>query len=128
MAHSPNPDRATRGRAAQRLGVLAEEAGRAALEADGWTVLARRLRTPVGELDFVAERGGMLAFVEVKSRRTLVGAAIALGVRQRARLLAAADAALAANPHWTHEAVRFDVLLVSRGGQVRRIADAFRLE
>ena len=128
MAHLPDPDRATRGHAAQQLGMRAEDACGAALEADGWTILARRLRTPAGELDLVAEREGMLAFIEVKSRRTLAGAASALDARQRARLLAAADAALAANPHWTHEAVRFDVMLVNRGGQVRRIADAFRQE
>ena len=45
-----------------------------------------------------------------------------------ARLLAAADAALAQHPEWGRAGVRFDVLLVDAAGQVRRVADAFRLE
>ncbi len=118
--------RPARGRAAQRLGVLAEEAASAALAAEGWTVLARRLRTPAGELDLVAERDGLLAFVEVKARPTLSGAAGALGPRQRARLLAAAEIALAEHPGWGAAGVRFDVLVVDVAGRVRRIEDAFR--
>lgn len=119
---------AKRGRAAQARGVDAERAAAAALERDGWTVLARRLRTEAGELDLVAERDGLLAVVEVKARPSLADAAWALGVRQRARLLAAAEAALAANPGWGRAGVRFDVVLVDAAGRVRRVVDAFRSE
>jgi putative endonuclease len=98
-----------------------------ALEADGWTVLGRRLRTAAGEVDAVAERDGLLAIIEVKHRPTLAGAAAALGGRQRARLMAAAELLLAANPDWGAQGVRFDVIVVDRAGAVRRIADAFRL-
>lgn len=118
--------RPARGRAAQRLGVRAEEAASAALVAEGWTILARRLRTEAGELDLVAERDGLLVFVEVKARPTLSGAAAALGPRQRARLFAAAEIALAAHPGWGAAGVRFDVLIVDAEGRVRRIEDAFR--
>ena len=86
------------------------------------------MRTPAGELDLVAERDGLLAFAEVKRRPTLGDAAAALGPRQQARLLAAAESAMAANPGWGRAGVRFDVLLVDADGQVRRVADAFRLE
>ncbi|MBV9748467.1 MAG: YraN family protein [Acetobacteraceae bacterium] len=109
-------------------GLDAEALAAAALEREGWQLLARRLRTQAGELDLVAERDGLLAFVEVKRRPTLEGAAAALGPRQRARLLAAAEAALAENPGWGRAGVRFDVLLVDAAGRVRRVADAFRLE
>lgn len=104
----------------------AEALAAAALEANGWQVLARRLRTPAGELDLVAERDGLLAFVEVKRRPTLADAAAALGSRQQARLLAAGEAALAEHPGWGRAGVRFDVLLVDAQGRVRRVADAFR--
>jgi putative endonuclease len=117
-----------RGRAAHRLGVVAEQAACAALEADGWLVLARRLRTKAGEIDLVAERDGLLAFVEVKARPNLAIAAFALGPRQRARLLAAAEIALAQHPEWGRAGVRFDVLLVDAESRVRRIADAFRVD
>lgn len=120
--------KAGRARAAQARGVDAEGAAAAALERDGWTVLARRLRTGAGELDLVAERDGLLAVVEVKARPTLSDAAWALGARQRARLLAAAEAALAANPAWGRAGVRFDVVLVDAAGRVRRVVDAFRSE
>lgn len=76
----------------------------------------------------MAERGGLLAFVEVKRRPTLGDAAASLGPRQRARLLAAAEAVLAENPAWGQAGVRFDVLLVDAAGRVRRVTDAFRAE
>jgi len=108
--------------------MAAEAVAAAALERDGWTVLGRRLRTPAGEVDLVAERDGLVAFAEVKRRRTLAGAAVALGARQQARLMAAAEILLAAHPHWGRAGVRFDLLLVDEAGAVRRIADAFRQE
>lgn len=91
-------------------------------------MLARRLRTAAGELDIVAEREGLLAFIEVKARPDLLSAAVALGPRQRARLLAAGEITLADHPGWGRNGVRFDVLLVDDAGRVRRITDAFRQE
>jgi putative endonuclease len=124
---SPPEARARRGAAAERRGRAAEGHARAALEAEGWTVLAERARTPAGELDLVAERDGLLAFVEVKARPRLADAALALGPRQRARLLGAAEAWMAAYPGHGAAGVRFDLLLVAADGGTRRIADAFRL-
>jgi putative endonuclease len=116
-----------RGRRAQARGVMAEAVAGAALEDDGWVVLARRLRTDAGEVDMLAERDGILAIVEVKARPSLADAAGAVSPRQRARLLAAAEIVLAEHPEWGAAGVRFDVLVVDATGRVRRIADAFRL-
>ncbi len=85
------------------------------------------MRTKAGEIDAVAERDGLVAFVEVKARPTLAGAAAALGGRQQSRLMAAAEILLGQHPDWGRAGVRFDVLLVDRDQRVRRIADAFRL-
>lgn len=115
-----------RGARAWAEGRAAEDAAAAALAADNWTVLGRRLRTAAGEVDLVAERAGLLAVIEVKARPSLAEAAFALGPRQRARLLAAAEALLAEHPGWGTAGVRFDVILVASDGMVRRIADAFR--
>jgi putative endonuclease len=120
--------RIQRGQVAQARGMGAESAACAALIQDGWTVLARRLRSAAGEIDIVAERDGLLAFVEVKSRPTLADAAGALTERQKSRLLAAADIALAEHPEWGVHGVRFDVIVVDAAGKVRRVADAFRRE
>ena len=128
MSKPVGATRAARGRRAHALGVDAEAAACAALAREGWTVLGQRLRTPAGEIDVVAEKDGLLAFVEVKSRPTLSAAALSLSPRQRARLLAAAEILLAQHPGWGSAGVRFDVLLVDAAGAVRRVADAFRVQ
>lgn len=120
--------RQLRGRHAQTRGISTEAAATAALTSDGWTVHAQRLRTASGEVDIVAEKAGLLAIVEVKSRPTLADAAAALTPRQRARLIAAAEIVLAEHPDWGCNGVRFDVIVVDAAGAVRRIADAFRAE
>ena len=114
------------GLASYRRGIAAEDAACAALITDGWTILARRLRTKAGEVDAVAERGGILAIIEVKARPTLAAAAIALTDRQRTRLLGACDIILGEHPDWGPNGVRFDIIVVDLVGRVRRIADAFR--
>lgn len=121
MEGSPRPTSHARG-------VAAEDAACEALRADGWTILARRRRTPAGEIDILAEREGLLAVVEVKARARLAEAAVAVTPRQQARLLAATDLILVENPAWGMNGVRFDLLLVDASGRVRRIADAFRRE
>lgn len=120
--------RRARGARAYASGVDAEGLACAAIERDGWQILGRRLRTPAGEIDAAAEKDGLLAFIEVKQRPSLAGAAAALAPRQRARLLAAAEILMAANPGWGAAGARFDVLVVDAVGEVRRIVDAFRAE
>jgi putative endonuclease len=119
--------RRRRGQAAYTTGVAAENAACAALARDGWTVHARRLRTRAGEVDAVAEKSGVLSIIEVKARPTLAEAAVALTVRQQARLIGACEIILGLHPDWGINGVRFDVLVVDPAGRVRRIADAFRL-
>ncbi|MCK8785251.1 YraN family protein [Roseomonas sp. NAR14] len=127
--HAPGdaPAAELRGRVAETRGRHAEARAAEALRRDGWRILGERVRTEAGEIDLVAERDGLLAFVEVKARPTLAGAAAALGARQRARLLGAAEIWLGANPGRGAAGVRFDVIVVATDGAVRRIADAFRL-
>ena len=120
--------RKQRGSAAHARGLRAEEVASDALVRDGWQVHARRLRTEAGEIDIVAERAGLIAFVEVKARPTLTEAVYAVTDRQRDRLFAAAEIVLAAHPEWGTAGARFDVLVVDARSRVRRIADAFRLE
>lgn len=118
--------RARRGAQADRTGRDAEAAARAALIGDGWTVLGERVRTPAGELDMIAEKAGLLAFIEVKARPSLRQAAHALTPRQQHRLMAAAEVWLATHPGHGAVGMRFDVLLVAADFTVRRITDALR--
>jgi putative endonuclease len=120
--------RQLRGRRSHTCGVDTEAAASAALIRDGWTVRAQRLCTASGEIDIVAEKDGLLAIVQVKSRPVLADATAALSTRQRLRLIAAAEIMLAEHPDWSANGVRFDVMAVDAGGAVRRIADVFRTE
>ncbi len=116
----------SRRRGAEGYGRDAEARCASALEADGFVILARRRRTQAGEIDLVARRGDLTVIVEVKARARAAEAAETVSPRQRARLLAAAEALMAEEPAWFGSELRFDVLVVGRDGTLRRIADAFR--
>ena len=121
-------DRLLRGRRAYAAGQGAEALAAEALTAEGWALIGQRIRTEAGEIDLIAEREGLLAFIEVKARPSFAEAAYALGPRQRARLVAAAEAWLAEHPNHGSAGMRFDVMLVAPDGTIRRIADAFRAD
>ena len=112
-------------RAAEVMGRGAEDGVARQLEKQGFTVLARRLRTGVGEIDLVVADAERLVFVEVKARFCLVDAAYAVSARQQARLLEAASVALAQHEDWARDEIRFDVALVA-GGRIEILADAIR--
>lgn len=78
----------------------------------GYRVIARDVRTPVGEIDLIVRRGRTLAFVEVKARRRTDGEV--LTTRQRRRIVRAADAFLAGRPALAACDIRFDLMLVRR--------------
>ena len=61
-----------------RRGRRAETIAAWYLRAKGYKVIARRVRTPVGEIDIIARHGDSLIFVEVKARATLDSAIFAL--------------------------------------------------
>jgi putative endonuclease len=114
-----------RRRTAERAGRLAEDDVASRLRADGFEILAARLRTGAGEIDLVAADDTTIVFVEVKARQSLLAAAYAISPRQQARLLEAAGVALANNPAWQRENTRFDVALVTPAG-VTLLRDAIR--
>lgn len=55
----------------QRLGRQGEELAEQALCRQGYKIVARNYRTPVGEVDIIARHGGSLVFIEVKTRKSL---------------------------------------------------------
>jgi putative endonuclease len=77
---------------AERGGRRAESLAALWLQLKGWQIVARRVRTPVGEVDLVARRGRLLAFIEVKARATAREADFALDEYRLRRVAAAADA------------------------------------
>jgi len=111
--------------AAFRTGISAESRAAALLVEKGFRILARRWKSPVGEIDIVARRRSLLVFVEVKARNNLDEAAESVTPRQRQRIAAAAGAWLATYPDESVKDIRFDAILVAPGKMPRHIAGAF---
>src|ERR1700731_3904118 len=103
----PRPPADPERRIAFRFGLSAESRAAAFLIAKGYRILGRRFRTPVGEIDIVARRRGILVFVEVKARDSFDAAAEAIGRRQQNRIAAAARSWLAAHPQDAQRYMRF---------------------
>jgi len=121
--------------ARQRFGRDAEEAAARYLTGSGWTLLGRNVRIGRGELDLIARRGAVLAFVEVKARRTTDYGAPedAVDGRKRHKVARLAELWLAVRP-WALRGVtdvRFDIIAVdaaSRLPVVRHLPGAFTLD
>lgn len=91
------------------------------LACQGWRILARRARTPLGEIDLVMARGRTLAFVEVKWRAAPEDAPGAFHPRQQQRLMRAAALWRARRPDLAGHAVRFDLICLSPGRWPRHL-------
>jgi putative endonuclease len=120
----PRPERT----AAHLVGLSAESRAAAYLVAKGYRIVARRFKSPVGEIDIVARRRGVLVFVEVKARGSLDAAAESLLARQQQRIAAAAGAWLALHPEDNESDMRFDAVLVAPGRIPRHIPAAFETD
>jgi putative endonuclease len=120
--------RTTKRKAAFHLGVSAESRAALLLAAKGYRTLAKRWKTPVGEIDIVMRRGTLIIFVEVKARGSLDAAAESVLPRQRKRIIAAAEAWLAAHPEHAGYDMRFDAVLVAPGRLPQHIISAFEVE
>jgi len=111
--------------AAFRTGLSAESRAAAFLIAKGYRILARRYRTPHGEIDLVARKRNLLAFIEVKARASLDEAAYAVTPRQQARIIDAAQGWLAAHPEHAEFDLRFDAILIAPRHLPRHLLAAF---
>jgi len=111
--------------AAFRTGVSAEARAAAYLMVKGYRILAKRFRTPYGEIDLVARRRNVLVFVEVKARPKLDEAAYAVTPRQQKRIIDAAQAWLMAHPEHAELDIRFDAILIAPRHLPRHLLAAF---
>lgn len=110
---------------------LAEKSGREGerraadwLRAKGWRIMAERVKTPRGEIDLVAGREGVVAFVEVKWRRRSADLDLAIDEYRLARVAAAVECV--AHEYATQgEDIRIDVILLAPGALPRHIANAW---
>ncbi|MFN5522255.1 YraN family protein, partial [Bradyrhizobium sp.] len=91
----------------------------------GYRILAKRFRTPHGEIDIIARKRDLVAFVEVKARASLDDAAYAVTPRQQQRIIDAAQAWLMTHPEHAEFELRFDAILVAPRSLPRHLIAAF---
>ncbi len=116
----------------QTLGWAAEQAAAEHLRRSGWFCLGRNVRVGRGELDIIVRRGRVLAFVEVKARRSGICGSPedAVDRRKRRQVARLAEMWLASRPWALHEVdeVRFDIIAVDASrspAAIRHLAAAF---
>jgi putative endonuclease len=106
------PARSTERIGRYRRGLVSEWVAAAALVVRGYRIVARRCRTPYGEIDLIAVRGRRVAFVEVKHRATRADGEAAVALRQAARIARAADYWISRHPAYQDHERGLDVVLV----------------
>ena len=111
--------------AAEKRGRSAETLACWYLRLKGWQILARRARVPGGEVDIVARRRHILAFVEVKARGTEQAAAFALD-EWRLRRVAVAAERLAPRYMQPGDDIRVDALFIVPGRWPRHLANIWQ--
>ena len=95
------------------------------LRLKGWRILARRVKTPRGEIDLIARRGATVAFIEVKWRASAAERDQSIDKYRLRRVAAAAEAAAPRFAKWGDD-LRIDVLLLAPGSWPRHIVNAWQ--
>ena len=122
----PKNNLVTRRKAEQR-GRRSEVWAALLLLAKFYRILGWRVRTPVGEIDLIAQApGGPVCFIEVKARADTLGAALSLSTHQQRRIANAASHYIAARPHLAAKGTRFDVIALAPRRLPRHYPDAWR--
>jgi putative endonuclease len=120
--------RQTERRRAEVRGRWAERAAALFLRLKGYRVLARRAKTPVGEIDVVATRSRVLVFVEVKARRKREDGMWAIAPHQARRITRAARYWLVGQPAYSGHDCRFDIIVFSPYQMPLHLVNVFQEE
>lgn len=118
-------DRLDRKRRSERKGRRAEWLAAFALMFKGYRIVRLRYRTPIGEIDIVARKGDLLAFVEVKARRDLAAGVDAVNYPAQRRIAAAGELFISQQPDSTRLSWRHDIIVVSPWKWPVHLEDAF---
>lgn len=118
-------DRLDRKRRLERKGRRAEWFAAFALMLKGYRIKALRYRTPVGEIDLVARKGDLIAFVEVKARRDLAAGVDAVSYPAQRRIAAAGELFISRQKDSARLSWRHDIVVVSPWKWPKHLEDAF---
>ena len=109
---------------ADRRGREGEDEAALWLADQGWDILASRVKTKLGEIDLIARKEGLVAFVEGKWRRKAADLATAIDERRLARVAAAVEM-VAHDYVQPGDDMRIDAILLAPGSFPRHIANAW---
>ncbi len=123
MATARDPD--PRRQRAERGGRRAETLAAWYLRLKLYRVIARRYRTPAGEIDLIVRRGRTIVFVEVKQRADADAGLEAVTATARRRIARAAGHWIAAHPAAEGYDRRFDVVVAMPGLRLHHLQAAF---
>ncbi|MDG1531322.1 MAG: YraN family protein [Paracoccaceae bacterium] len=112
------------GKTSYLAGLSAEEAVERHCKRRGKTILHRRWRGSVGEIDIIARERDQVIFIEVKKSKSFYDAISHLSVAQQQRIYATGSEYLANEELGQNTPVRFDVALVDSMGQIKVIENA----
>jgi len=109
------------------LGREGEAAAGSLLTGEGWTILASNFRTGRGEIDIVATKDDIVAFVEVKrwNRSGPLDLRNSIDRRKIARIIETSKIFLAKYRQYSGKQIRYDVFLLSPDRQPARYEGAF---
>lgn len=109
---------------AEARGRQAERFAATWLRLKGWRILDMRVRTAAGEVDLVARRDGIIAFIEVKARATQAELDHAIDAYRLRRVAAAAEILM---PRYATagEDVRIDVILIAPRALPRHLVNVW---
>lgn len=113
-------------RRAERRGRTGEALAALALQIKGYRILARRVRVHQGEVDLIARRGGVLAFIEVKARPTYAEAIESVTPRAWQRISAAGEAWASCRTALLGLDWRYDIVAITPLRWPRHARDAWR--
>ena len=97
---------------AYRKGHRAEWLAALALTLKGYCILARRYKTPVGEIDLIARKGDLVAFIEVKARNSKAASLDSVSYASQKRISSAGEWWLTRQKKTGALSWRFDVVAV----------------
>lgn len=118
-------DRIDRKRRSERKGRRAEYFAALALMLKGYRIVSLRYKTAVGEIDLVARKGDLVAFVEVKARHDLASGVDAVSYPAQRRIAAAGELFISRQKDSTRLSWRHDIVVVSPWRWPRHLEDAF---
>ena len=113
--------------AAERFGSWGERRAAWWLRLHGWRIVARRVKLPNGEIDLIARRARITAFVEVKTRRTAVELDHAIDAYRLRRVVAATNA-VAHRYVRPGDDIRIDVILIAPRCWPRHVVNVWHAE